>query len=136
MPKGGTALRSMATRNVGQAVRADLGNSTTPAAPAATTSVRSAIAASNSPAADTAGGHVTAADEKRRAGQILRPTREDGPVYHVAHLLRPDVAVAEHFVGAGVDGDDAVEDAGLRVGIELDQDFPFVHDGGLRTICF
>ena len=35
-------------------------------------------------------------------------------------MLRLDAAVAEQLVGAGVDGDDAVEDAGVRVGVELD----------------
>ena len=53
--------------------------------------------------------------------------REDGAVDEVAHLLRLDAAVAEHLVGAGVDGDDAVEDAGVRIAVELDEDGAFVH---------
>ena len=58
-----------------------------------------------------------------RCVQVLRPAREDGAVDHVADLLRLDAAVAEHLVGTGIDGHDAVEDAGVRVAVELDEDF-------------
>ena len=58
-----------------------------------------------------AGRHVAAADEDRGALQVLRAAREDRPMDQVAHLLRLDAAVAEHLVGPGVDGHDAVEDA-------------------------
>ena len=75
-----------------------------------------------------AGRHVAPADEDGRMLQVVRPAREDSPVYQVAHLLRPDAAVAEHLVRARVDGDDAIEHAGLRIGVELDQNLALVHD--------
>ena len=53
--------------------------------------------------------------------------REDRAVDQALHLLRLDAAVAEDFVGPGIDGDDAVEDAGVRVAVELDEDLAFVH---------
>src|SRR5207248_1475487 len=71
--------------------------------------------------------HVAAADEQRRALQVRGAAREDGAVNQVAHLLRLDGAVAEEHVGAGVDGDDPVEGARLRVAVELDEDFALVH---------
>ena len=54
--------------------------------------------------------------------QVGRPAREKGPVDQVANDFRRHAAVAEKMVDARVDGHDAVEDAGLRVGVELDQD--------------
>ena len=61
-----------------------------------------------------AGGHVGAADEDRRAVQILRPAREDAAVDQRHHVLRRDAAVAEHVLRAGVDGHDAIEHARQR----------------------
>src|SRR6185369_6680502 len=34
---------------------------------------------------------------------------------------RPDVAVAEELIDLGIDGDHAIEHAGLRVSVELDE---------------
>ena len=70
-----------------------------------------------------AGGHVGAADEDRGVVQILRAAREDRAVHEVADRVLGDAAVAHDFVGAAVVGDDAVEDAGMRRGVELEEEF-------------
>ena len=63
--------------------------------------------------------------------QVLRPAGEDRPVDQALHLVRLDAAIAEQVSTPGVDGDDAVEHARLRVGVELDQDLALVgHESG------
>ena len=65
----------------------------------------------------------------------LRPAREDAPVDQRHHVLGRDAAVAEQLLDAGIDGDDAVEDARLRVGVELDEDRGFVGHGDREQEC-
>jgi hypothetical protein len=77
-----------------------------------------------------AGSHVRAAHEDRGAVQVLRPAGEDAALDEVADLLRRDAAVGEDVFGPRVHGHDAVEDARLRVGVELEEDGRLVaHDG-------
>ena len=71
--------------------------------------------------------NVAAANEQGRAFQVLRPAREDGSMYQIAHLLGLDAGVAEEVLGAGIDGHNPVEDAGLRIAVELDEDFSLIH---------
>ncbi len=71
--------------------------------------------------------HVVAADKDGRSLEILGAARKNGAMDQVAHLLRPDTAVTENFVGTGVKRDDSIEDARLRIAIELNQDFSLVH---------
>ena len=72
-----------------------------------------------------AGRHVRAADEDGRRGEVGRAPREQGPVNEVANVLRRHATVAEQVLDTGVDGHDGVEDAGLWIGVELDQDLRF-----------
>ena len=53
------------------------------------------------------------------------PAREECPVNQVADVLRRHAAVAEQMLDTRIDGHNAVEDAGLRIGVELDQDLRF-----------
>ena len=68
-----------------------------------------------------AGGHVGAADEDRGVVQVLRTAREDRAVHEIADRVFGHAAVAHDLVGAAVVGDDAVEDAGVRRGVELQE---------------
>ena len=53
--------------------------------------------------------------------EIFRTAREDGAVHQVAHGLRRHAAIAHDLVGTAVETDDAVEHAGMRRGVELDE---------------
>ena len=72
---------------------------------------------------------VRAADEDRRVLQVGRTSREEAAVDQLADVLGRDAAVSEQVVDPGIDGDDGVEDAGLRVGVELEE------DRGLHRAC-
>ena len=52
----------------------------------------------------------------------LGPAREDRAVHQIRICSGRTPAVAEDLVRAGVDRHNAVEDAGLRIAVELDQD--------------
>ena len=67
-------------------------------------------------------GHVGAADEDRRVVQILRPAREDRAVDEIAHRVFSDAAIRHHVVGTAIARDDAIEDAGMRRAIELNEE--------------
>src|SRR5215212_8404721 len=58
-------------------------------------------------------------------GQIRRAAREDRAMNQVTDLFFLDAAVTEHLFRTSVDSHDAVKDAGLRIGVKLDQDFSF-----------
>ena len=60
-----------------------------------------------------AGRHVGAADEDRGVVQVFGSAREDGAVHEIADRVFGDAAVAHDLVGAAVEGDDAIEDAGV-----------------------
>ncbi len=63
------------------------------------------------------------------ADEVGRAPREQGPVNQVANVLRRHAAVPEQMLDTRIHGHHAVEDAGLRIGVELDQDLGF-HQGG------
>jgi len=71
--------------------------------------------------------HVVAANKDGRSLEILRAAGENGAMNQVAHLLRPDSAVTENFIGTGINGHDSIKDARLGIAIELNQDFSLVH---------
>ena len=64
---------------------------------------------------------VRAADKDGGRTKIGRPSREDRPVDEIAGDRGGDAGVAKEMIDVGVDGDDTVEDAGLSIDIELDQ---------------
>src|SRR5262249_48692028 len=65
------------------------------------------------------------------AFEIGRAARKHRAVHEITHGIRRDATVAEQMIHASVDGDDAVEHAGLRVGVETDEDF---WDGPLSVV--
>src|SRR5262245_25512517 len=71
--------------------------------------------------------HIAATNEDGRALQILRPARENRAVHQVAKLLRPDSSIAEDFIRPGVNCHHSVKNAGLRIGIQLNEDLFLVH---------
>ena len=50
----------------------------------------------------------------------------------VADIARLNAAVLQEAIDARIDGHDRVEDAGVRIRVELDQDFGFGH-GSMRS---
>jgi hypothetical protein len=66
--------------------------------------------------------HAAAPDENRGALQRIPAARENRAVDEVAHSARLHAAVGEHVLRASVHRHDPVEDAGVRVAVELDQD--------------
>ena len=68
--------------------------------------------------------HVRPTYEDRRVVQLLDSAREDGTVHKIAHLVGRNAAVTKDRLGTGIGGDDAVEHAGLRIRVELNQDSP------------
>ena len=55
--------------------------------------------------------------------QISGPSGEDGSMYEIANGVLGDAAVAQDLLSAAIEGDDAVEDAGMGGGIELNEEF-------------
>ncbi len=66
--------------------------------------------------------HVRPSDEDRRPSEVGAPSGEEGPVDEVSDRLGLDPPVAEQVIDPRIHGHHAIEDARLRVGIELDQD--------------
>ena len=66
-------------------------------------------------------GHVGAADPDGRVVQILGAAGEDAAVDQVADVALGDAAVAHDEVGAGIVGDDLIEDARQPRAVELEQ---------------
>ena len=60
------------------------------------------------------------------------PAREQGSVDQVANGRRRHSAVAEKVIDARIDRNHGVEDAGLRVDVELNQDLRLL--GGHRSV--
>ena len=52
----------------------------------------------------------------------LRPAGEDRAVDKTLDLLGFDAAVLQQPIDAAIGGDDGVEDAGVRIGVELEED--------------
>jgi hypothetical protein len=69
-----------------------------------------------------AGSDVGAADENGRVFQIGGTAREHGAVHKVTDGIGRYIAVAEQLIRAGIDRDDGVENARLRVGVETEED--------------
>src|SRR5262249_21071017 len=67
-------------------------------------------------------GDVAAADEDRGPGKLFGPAGEDRPMHKRLNRLGRDAAIAEDLVDVRIDRHHAVEHAGLRIRIELDQD--------------
>jgi hypothetical protein len=82
-----------------------------------------------------AGRDIAAADEQGGAFEVARMAREDGTVDQPGDLLGLDAAIAEQLVGAGVNGDHAIKDAGVRIAVELDEDSALFHDWGVPQRC-
>jgi hypothetical protein len=61
--------------------------------------------------------------------QILGRSREERSINQIAHLLRLDAAVPQQMFDAGIHCHDRVEDARLRIGVELEQDSLRAHCG-------
>ena len=59
--------------------------------------------------------------------QVGWASRENRTVYQRLNLVRLDTVVLQQVVDATVGGDDGIEYAGVRVGIELDQQVGFGH---------
>src|SRR5205823_13309443 len=72
------------------------------------------------------GRAVRPADEDRRPMKVFRPPREDAAVHEFADILRPHAAVAENLRRPRIDRHHAIEDARLRVGVELQKYGRFV----------
>jgi hypothetical protein len=53
--------------------------------------------------------------------EIAGAAGEDGPVYEVTDVVFGDAAVAQDLVRAAVACDDAIEDAGVPRGVELEK---------------
>ena len=73
------------------------------------------------------GRHIRSADEDCGVVKVFRTAREDRAVHEIADGLLGDAAVAQDFVGAGVERDNAIEDAGVRRAVELQEDFAHRH---------
>src|SRR5260370_34649820 len=80
-------------------------------------------------------GHIAGADEDGGVSQVLGPPGKNGAMHKIADLPRFDAAVAENLIRTSIDGNDAVEHAGLRIAVQLNKDLAFVHSdsagGGL-----
>ena len=66
-------------------------------------------------------GHVAAADEDRGVLLLLAAAGEDRAVDESADIVRRDIGIARHAVGAAVIGDHRVEHARVRIGVEQEQ---------------
>ena len=53
--------------------------------------------------------------------QVFGTAREHCPIHQRLDLRGSDAAVREDLVDFGIDGDDAVEDAGVEISIELNE---------------
>ena len=67
------------------------------------------------------GRHIRSADEDCSVVKVFRTAREDRTVHEIADGLFGDAAVAQDFVGAGVERDNTIEDAGVRRAVELQE---------------
>jgi hypothetical protein len=59
------------------------------------------------------------ADEDRGLMEMLGSPGEDRAMNEIAHRVLGDASVAHDFVGAAIEGHDAVKHAGVRGAIEL-----------------
>ena len=78
---------------------------------------------------------IGAADENRRLRQVLRGTGEDRAMDQVADVAGLDVGVLQQAIDARIGGDNRIENAGVRIGVELDEDFGEGHFGVRNAEC-
>jgi len=70
---------------------------------------------------------VAAANKEGGVLEIFGSAGEDGTMHQVADLLGPHTGVAKDLVRARIERHDSIEDAWLRIAIELNENFAFVH---------